>query len=454
MDSYVCDACNKTVHCSNRVVHSLRCQGVSQAEVQPRPVDKIPSVQRDAHTENFHQTEQSLSLEALNQDEGISLPYCECPRCTYHNDVGVDECSVCGFNFFGTEERPHVHSQNGNHGGGNCTPSVTAGGQWECASCTYENEPTDRQCQVCHNVRPPQQSYSERLLDDDDNHMNDAATGESSAAYAWTSAPSDNTSAEAEDFPHSIASSMLLGAGIGAGLAWLNRSDVSSGALAGAGIGAASDMALREISAAQRMRQAQLHQRRMMEQQFGANNYPPVRSFQGDEDVFGSMHRSIAARRAAPGSLNTDGLLMQAVLSSLVARRAAGVRGGGRGEGGGALEMDIDSMPFEALLERFPAPPRGVDPATLSALPVRPFVEPSAPPATPAAAGGGGDSSRQTSSRESENGSARTCSICMEQYAGGEEVKTLPCLHCFHSACVDHWLREHHTCPVCKHSLA
>jgi len=437
MDSYTCDTCNKTVHCSNRVVHSLRCQRVSQAEVQARPVDQISSEQRNAHAKNFCQIEQqSQSLDALNKDAGALLPYCECPRCTFHNDVGVEECGVCGFNFFGTEERPPDYSQNEHHGNENCT--LSTGEQWQCGSCTYENEQTDRQCQVCHSVRPPLRSYSERLIDEDDHNMEDTATSESGAAYAWTSAIERGSDpAETEEFPHSIASAMLLGAGIGAGLAWLNRSDVSSGALAGAGIGAASDMALREISAAQRMRQAQLHQRRMMEQQFGDTNYPPVRSFQGDEDVFDSMLRRIAARRAAPGSLNTDGLLMQAVLSSLVARRAAGVRG----ERGGALAMDIDSMPFEALLERFPAPPRGVDAAMLSALPVRPFVEPSAPPTAPTASG------------ESENESARTCSICMEQYAGGEEVKTLPCLHCFHSACVDHWLREHHTCPVCKHSL-
>lgn len=388
------------------------------------------------------------------------MPHCECPRCTYHNDVEADECGVCGFSFLSADERQILSSGNGNQGGGQCVTAVAADEQWRCASCTYENDRHDSHCQVCHQVRPPLQAYNEQLIDDDDddNVMHEMSADGPSAAQAWAgrSGRADTDFDEA-DFPTSLASSMLLGAGIGAGLAWLNRSDVSSGALAGAGLGAAGDMALREVAAAQRMRQLQqLQQRRAMERQFGAANRPPVSSFEDDEDVFGGMHRSIAARRAAApaGSLNTDGMLMQAVLSSLVSRRTAAAGGARPGSAfGSAFEVDVDRMPFEALLERFPAPPRGVDPATLHALPVRPYVQPSAPP-TPSA-GGRGDSSSSSSSNTGggESASEQSCSICMEQYARGDEVKTLPCLHCFHAACVDRWLREHHTCPVCKHSL-
>ncbi|WCJ20489.1 RING/U-box superfamily protein [Euphorbia peplus] len=43
-----------------------------------------------------------------------------------------------------------------------------------------------------------------------------------------------------------------------------------------------------------------------------------------------------------------------------------------------------------------------------------------------------------------------TCSICLEQVNGGELVRSLPCLHQFHTNCIDPWLRQQGTCPVCK----
>ncbi|BBH04753.1 RING/U-box superfamily protein [Prunus dulcis] len=43
-----------------------------------------------------------------------------------------------------------------------------------------------------------------------------------------------------------------------------------------------------------------------------------------------------------------------------------------------------------------------------------------------------------------------TCSICLEQVNGGDLVRSLPCLHQFHANCIDPWLRQQGTCPVCK----
>ncbi|XP_015873977.1 E3 ubiquitin-protein ligase SDIR1 isoform X7 [Ziziphus jujuba] len=43
-----------------------------------------------------------------------------------------------------------------------------------------------------------------------------------------------------------------------------------------------------------------------------------------------------------------------------------------------------------------------------------------------------------------------TCSICLEQVTRGELVRSLPCLHQFHASCIDPWLRQQGTCPVCK----
>ncbi|KAL2630535.1 hypothetical protein R1flu_015221 [Riccia fluitans] len=46
-----------------------------------------------------------------------------------------------------------------------------------------------------------------------------------------------------------------------------------------------------------------------------------------------------------------------------------------------------------------------------------------------------------------------TCTVCLEQVVDGELVRSLPCLHQFHAGCIDQWLRQQATCPVCKFRL-
>jgi len=54
-----------------------------------------------------------------------------------------------------------------------------------------------------------------------------------------------------------------------------------------------------------------------------------------------------------------------------------------------------------------------------------------------------------------EGGDFQTqCSICMCDYEDGEELRSLPCLHSFHSACVDPWLRVSVLCPECKYEMS
>ena len=44
----------------------------------------------------------------------------------------------------------------------------------------------------------------------------------------------------------------------------------------------------------------------------------------------------------------------------------------------------------------------------------------------------------------------RSCPICLEEFAIGESIRALPCLHKFHPHCVATWLRTNAVCPVCK----
>ncbi|KAK8648433.1 hypothetical protein V6N13_129185 [Hibiscus sabdariffa] len=46
------------------------------------------------------------------------------------------------------------------------------------------------------------------------------------------------------------------------------------------------------------------------------------------------------------------------------------------------------------------------------------------------------------------------CSICLNDFVVGESCRVFPdCKHMFHSSCIDHWLRNHLTCPVCRKSI-
>lgn len=48
----------------------------------------------------------------------------------------------------------------------------------------------------------------------------------------------------------------------------------------------------------------------------------------------------------------------------------------------------------------------------------------------------------------------RRCTVCLEEYEAKDVVRVLPaCGHAFHAACIDAWLRQHPTCPVCRASL-
>ncbi|KAL1536007.1 RING-type E3 ubiquitin transferase [Salvia divinorum] len=46
-----------------------------------------------------------------------------------------------------------------------------------------------------------------------------------------------------------------------------------------------------------------------------------------------------------------------------------------------------------------------------------------------------------------------TCPICLVDYCPKDELRCIPeCQHCFHSDCVDGWLRLNSSCPLCRNS--
>ena len=91
-----------------------------------------------------------------------------------------------------------------------------------------------------------------------------------------------------------------------------------------------------------------------------------------------------------------------------------------------------ENLSYEELLQRFGVGTdnRGAEEATIDALPLTTVknVEEDLP-------------------HENE----RTCGICLEDFAVGDEIRKLPrCKHVLHKSCGDQWFRRVASCPICK----
>ena len=57
-------------------------------------------------------------------------------------------------------------------------------------------------------------------------------------------------------------------------------------------------------------------------------------------------------------------------------------------------------------------------------------------------------------STDAPDPNGRTCAVCLEPFEVGEDLRTVACFHRFHCRCIDRWLVQDSTCPICKmHAL-
>ena len=46
-----------------------------------------------------------------------------------------------------------------------------------------------------------------------------------------------------------------------------------------------------------------------------------------------------------------------------------------------------------------------------------------------------------------------TCCICLEEYKINEKISVLKCSHNFHKKCLESWLYQSNTCPLCVEDI-
>lgn len=173
-------------------------------------------------------------------------------------------------------------------------------------------------------------------------------------------------------------------------------------------------------------------------------------------------------QEAAPGFMGMIGNLFQRYsygrmrgipfpLSLMVQPRDASSSYGSRsGNGSVGGELDVDSMSYDDLLRLEDAlgsvKPR-VKPATqeeLEQLPVRTFKKPNNKSTTPATQATSATQLAAHASAPATAAEPASCSICLCDFEDGDEIKTLSCLHSFHSAEIDKWLLTNELCPICR----
>ena len=133
-----------------------------------------------------------------------------------------------------------------------------------------------------------------------------------------------------------------------------------------------------------------------------------------------------ATTMAGPGDLNRE---MASPIDQVI-RRMLVVNAMSQGEN------NVDQMTYEELLERFGVGTehrRGASPETIRSIPINVLND--------------GDAVAELHENQ------KVCNICLEAFKQGDEMRTLQCKHNYHRQCIDRWLAQVASCPICKQEI-
>lgn len=407
---YICSDCKKSVPKANQTIHGVRC-------IKSRP------------SEGFHNS----------KEDDNALPFWKCPRCSYHNENMISTlCSICDSDYE-NETSNSLESTN---------QELPNSNGWDCQMCTFNNTFLSTACGMC-NERNPSHSDRETLLENDmhrdrpydsktatsdeirptDSVYRETLIGDdTSRDHTYTSnssRSSDNcrqgtnsASRPLNDPYDNINNGILLGAVGGAGLAFLSGRSLTTGALSGAAYGALGGLLLNSSDMMNRQNDDDLEDN--SESFLSSSSNGNTRNMNTESSDSEDANFCMSSRHLFSNLLNETRFFFTDTMSST--SRSIG-------------ENDFN-MDYHQLLTRFgngheqtPASESSID-----TIPTSTFSE----------------SHKPSSSSDDKY----KCFICIEDFKIGEEISTLPCLHRFHSTCVNRWLRQNNTCPVCKNAIS
>jgi len=299
----------------------------------------------------------------------------------------------------------------------NDTPDEQQQQQWSCPQCTLLN-PT---------LRPPDVTRTERLIDDDD-ALDDPVLGFLRNNNNYGSNNNNSTMLQ------SVGGGALIGSLMGGAASYMRGRSVADGmmegAVSGAVVGGAMDAAWSSSSPS-----ATATGRRRTEYQ-----HQPTTTTTRHQQPRASVQ--VRRNRAADGRMVTTVVTSQRGSGRMQQLERPGEEPALRSllmatMGGGGLmrgRQNIDGMEYEQLLQAFGdgTENMGADEQVIQSLPICKL---------------------QNVEKELPPGDARRCCICLDDFEVGETRKTLPCLHGFHSHCIDKALRNRGACPICNSSL-
>mmetsp|Transcript_10131 Transcript_10131/g.25939 ORF Transcript_10131/g.25939 Transcript_10131/m.25939 type:complete len:168 (+) Transcript_10131:229-732(+) len=131
--------------------------------------------------------------------------------------------------------------------------------------------------------------------------------------------------------------------------------------------------------------------------------------------------------------------MLEAMLARAMAGGEAGLLDAGALQAGAEGEeqglQDLIQQVLEVSAEEAAQQPSGPPPASQKAVASLPVEEVTA------------------EQLEELGGAGVECPVCRESISVGDKLQRLPCKHAFHPPCLAPWLKEHNSCPMCRHEL-